>query len=392
MKNISFLLILGILVMLGCQPATGPAELPTDLTELRDLEKAKKAELKTLTAQLNKIEMKIDSLDVNKVVQRRLVTIKTIETQSFVHFTKVQGSIETDETVSVSSEMGGRITALYLTEGQLVKKGALVAKTDMENVNKQKSEIQTQLDLAKDLYQRQSTLWEQNIGSEIQYLQAKNNVDRLEKTLETLDFQLTKANLYAPISGVVDIVHLKSGETASPGMPIATIFSNSQVKVVADIPENYLGKIDRGEKVIIYLPALQDTIIAKVSLMGRKIDPANRTFKIEIDVPNRNGKLKPNLLAEVTFEDYQKDDVIVVSQAMVQQEITGKEFVFTVGEKEGELAAKKNYVKTGETYDGKVIIENGLTAGDQLIDEGGLGLSEKELITVINPINETANR
>ena len=255
-------------------------------------------------------------------------------------------------------------------------------------MNKQLAELQTQLDLAKDVYARQKRLWDQNIGSEMQYLEAEHAVERLEKSMETLNSQISKSNLYAPISGVVDVVHLKSGETASPGMPIITILNTYRLKMVADVPENYLGKITRGERVKIRFPALEREIEATDSLIGRKIDPANRTFKVEVDLNNTSGDLKPNLLAEMTFEDFAIEDVFVLPQAMVQQDITGKEFVFLKGVKDRELVAVKRIVETGETYDGNVVITRGLEAGDEMIDEGSLGLTENELITLTTQDNE----
>jgi multidrug efflux pump subunit AcrA (membrane-fusion protein) len=161
--------------------------------------------------------------------------------------------------------------------------------------------------------------------------------------------------------------------------------------MVADVPENYLGKIKRGDKVNVNFLALNRQAEARVTLLGRKIDPTNRTFTVEVNVPNKNGDLKPNLLAELTFKDYSKSDVIVIPQAMVQQEVTGKEYVFVKGVYDRELVAEKRYVVTGDSYEGKVIIESGLVEGDEMIDEGALGLSERDLITLINVEDEEKN-
>lgn len=354
--------------------------LPETLDELKALQKSTKVEMKALSDKLEEIDLKIYTLAGEPYVQKRIVTTKVIEPRSFVHESTVQGAIESDELVSISSEIGGKLTAMFLKEGQSVKRGALVAKLDMETLNKQKSELNTQLNLAKDVYDRQKRLWDQKIGSEIQYLQAKNNVERLEKSIETLDFQLTKANIYAPISGVVDFVNLKSGETAGPGVPIAMILNTYNLKMVADVPENYLSNIKRGQNVKIRIPALNQEMDAKVTLIGRKIDPANRTFKVEVDLPNRKGVLKPNLLAEMTFVDFEVDDVIIIPQEKVQQEVTGKKYVLLKGEKDRNLIAEKRYVTTGDSYDGDVIIVDGLSVGDVIIDEGALSVSENDQI------------
>ena len=210
-----------------------------------------------------------------------------------------------------SSETGGRITYLKAKEGQSVKKGQLIAKVDLDAIDKQVDEIKTSLSLAKDTYERQKRLWEQNIGSEIQYLQTKNNVDRLEQSLKTLDFQKTKANVYAPISGAIDKVMLKEGEMSSPGLPIVEILNTYKVKVVANLPENYLGKVKRGQYVDIHFPAIDLDKKAKITLVGRSIDSANRTFKIEIEMSNHNQVLKPNLLAIVKINDLTIDDALI---------------------------------------------------------------------------------
>ena len=385
-----YLLVLTILM--GCGASNTQNEgLPEDLEELKSLRRDKVAEIKRMNSELEEIDLKIYEVDVNRVVLRKLVTTKKVETQSFEHFSTVQGAVESDDIVSISSEIGGKLTAMYLKEGQAVKKGQLVAKLDMEALNKQVAELQTQLDLAEDVYERQKRLWDQKIGSEVQYLQAKNAVDRLKKGMETINHQLTKANLYAPISGVVDMVNLKSGETAGPGTPIAMILNTYNLKMVADVPENYLGKIKKGDRVKVNFPALGREIEAPVSLIGRKIDPTNRTFKVEVNLQNRDGQLKPNLLAELTFQDFSIEDVIVVPQAMVQQEVTGKFFVFVKGIKDRELIAEKRYVVSGESYEGDVVIESGLNIGDEMIDDGALGLSENDLITIIKADDEAKN-
>lgn len=387
-----YMYLLVLTILMGCGASNTQNEgLPEDLEELKSLRRDKVAEIKRMNSELEEIDLKIYEVDVNRVVLRKLVTTKKVETQSFEHFSTVQGAVESDDIVSISSEIGGKLTAMYLKEGQAVKKGQLVAKLDMEALNKQVAELQTQLDLAEDVYERQKRLWDQKIGSEVQYLQAKNAVDRLKKGMETINHQLTKANLYAPISGVVDMVNLKSGETAGPGTPIAMILNTYNLKMVADVPENYLGKIKKGDRVKVNFPALGREIEAPVSLIGRKIDPTNRTFKVEVNLQNRDGQLKPNLLAELTFQDFSIEDVIVVPQAMVQQEVTGKFFVFVKGIKDRELIAEKRYVVSGESYEGDVVIESGLNIGDEMIDDGALGLSENDLITIIKADDEAKN-
>ena len=181
------------------------------------------------------------------------------------------------------------------------------------------------------------------------------------------------------------MVNLKSGETAGPGMPIVMILDTRNIKVVADVPESYLGKVARGEKVRIRFPALKDTLVAPVTMLGRKIDPANRTFKVEIDIPFNKGLYKPNLLAEVLLNDYTLPEALVVSQVLVQQEVGGRSYVMVVSQSEEGPRAKKVYVETGESYDGEVVISSGLQGSEQLIQEGARGVANGELIKIVEP-------
>ncbi len=216
----------------------------------------------------------------------------------------------------------------------------------------------------------------------MQLLKAKNDKERLEKSMESARFQLTKANVYAPISGVVDMAFLKSGEMAGPGTPIVQILDVRTVKVVANLPENYLGIIKKGEQVTVMFPALGEERKSRVSLIGRTINPANRTFEVEVQLNNSNGVLKPNLLALMKVQDFAQKDAIVLPLVVVQQEVSGKSFVYVKAKGEEGLMAKKTYVETGESYQGNIIVINGLTGAEEIIIDGARGLSDKELIKV----------
>jgi len=391
MKKHNFILVIFILFICACTQTGEDGPLPDDLAELKKLQKEEKTKIRALQLRLDSIELKIEELDPNVEEKRRLVTTSLIKLQDFQKFATIQGMVTSDDIVYASSETGGRLTSMTVKEGQYVKKGQLIATVDMEGLNKQIAEIEKSLELANSVYERQDRLWKQNIGSEIQYLQAKNSKERLEKSLETVRFQLTKANVYAPISGVVDKEFLRAGEMSSPGAPIVQLLNTYNVKVVADVPENYLVSTKRGQKVDVYFPALDEERNASISLIGRSIDPANRTFKIEIKTGNKNGKLKPNLLAEVKINDFTEKDVIVVPLELVQQEVGGKNFVYTVANSEKGIVAEKKYVKTGESYDGNVIITEGLRQDMEVIIDGARNLSKGELIEIKNQTTENQN-
>ena len=369
MKNITYI-IFASLLLFSC----GPKET-NDLAGKKKQLTAKKEELKALQADIDKLREEILELDPPKEKAPVLVTIESVTPKDFVRYTDVQASVMSDNVVFASSELGGRILSMRAKEGQYVKRGQLIASVDLQTLQDQKSELETGMSLAKDVYDRQKRLWDQNIGTEIQYLQAKNNFERLQKSLDLLNTQLKKANVYAPISGVVDREFLQAGEMSAPGAPIIQIFNPNKLKVTADVPESYLGKINRGDKVKVSYPALGVEQTKVVTLVGRSIDPSNRTFKVEINTDNMGGKLKPNLLAEIAFNDFSQKDAVAIDLPLVQEEVSGRKYVYTIGQKEGKQVAQKSYVSIGESSEGKVIITDGLKAGDKIILEGARSVS-----------------
>jgi RND family efflux transporter MFP subunit len=351
-----------------------------DLAGKKALLVAEKKKLKELQHNIDTLIAAIEKEEPPKKLAKKSVAVMQLQSETFEHFSEIQATVMSDDVVMASSETGGRITYLNAKEGQSVRKGALIAKVDVEAINSQVAEVKTNMALAQDTYNRQKRLWEQNIGSEMQYIQAKNAVEQIEKRLETLNTQLSKANVYAPLSGAIDMVMLKEGEICAPGQPIVQILNTYKVKVVANLPETYLGKVKQGEKVEIYFPALDLTRTARVSLMGRTIDPANRTFKVEINMSNKDQKLKPNLLATVKINDFSAKDAFVLDQELVQQDLSGKEYVLVVGKKDDHQVAVKKFVESGQSYDGRVQIAEGLSVADKIITKGARTVSEGDPI------------
>ena len=384
MKHL-FPIILLFILMASCQPEQqiDKNAIPKDLTGKKAFLKAKKAELRQLNQVIAKVEREIEALIPDEQKVKTAVTTMPITIKDFDRYIGIQASVQSDDVVSVSSEVGGRIVRLRVKEGDLVRKGQLIAKIDLEQIDKQIAELETSLQLAKDIFERQERLWKQNIGSELQYLEAKNTKERLEKSLETIAFQKQKANVYAPISGVIDQEFAKQGEMASPGMPIVQILNTNKVKVVADVPEAYLGKVRKGEIVTIQFPAIDKEVQGKISQLGRVIDPANRTFKVEVNMSNKNGLLKPNLLASMFINDFSANNVVTIPLELIQQEISGKDFVFIKEKGEKGVFATKVYVEPGESYDGEIIINEGLNGDEELVVKGSRNLVDKQLIKVI---------
>ncbi|MDX1685827.1 MAG: efflux RND transporter periplasmic adaptor subunit [Saprospiraceae bacterium] len=378
------LLFATIVFMISCAPAPDNGEIPEDLGSLRELQSQLKTEIRGLEDKLERVNNKIEELAPADEQKAALVTIETVSTRDFHHYVNMQAVVQSDDIVNLGSEAGGRIKHLAIEEGQNVNRGQLVARIDLESLRKQLAELETSYALAEDVYERQKRLWDQNIGTEMQYLQAKNNKERLEKSIEVLKHQMSKANVYAPISGVVENVIMKEGEFVSPGMPIVQIINTNDVKIVADLPESYLKAVALGDKVRIVFPALGDTTSGRISLVGRTIDPSNRTFKVEVELSNPDNRLKPNLLAEMIINDFTEEDVIVIPSNLMQQEVGGKKFVYVVDHKEPK-SARKIYIETGKSGNSEIIVEKGLEAGDTLIVKGARGLAAGDPIQITEP-------
>lgn len=382
MKYLSIITLCTALFLTACGGGESSDKLgENNLKQLKADLVEKKTALKTLEKEIADIEKQIAKIEPPKPEGRTLVTTKTIAKKDFATFVEIQGSVQSDNTYKASSESAGRLIKFDLKEGRMVTKGQLIGTVDMESVDKQIAELQTSLDFAITTYDRQKRLWDKNIGSEMQYLQAKNQKERLEKSLETVRFQKTKSNIYAPASGEVVMTYVKQGDVISPGMPLVEILNLSRVQVQADVPETYLGSVKKGQSVKVRFPALEKETTARVSLLGQRINPANRTFKVEIDMAN-SGNLKPNLLATVLIQNFGQKNAVVLPVELIQQEVSGKSYVFVKDSDDKGDIAKKIYVTLGDTYDGETHITEGLTGDEVFIIKGARDLKNGELIEI----------
>lgn len=348
----------------------------------KEILQAKKKERSTLDAEIRGLEQEIEELDPNAFKGKPiLITVQPVEKKDFEEFTEVAGTIATKGTFNASPEMGGTIRTMNFKEGDNIRSGQLVAKIDNEPYLKQKEELLLQLNLAKDIFQRRDNLWKQKIGSELDYISAKNQVEALEKSLSSLETQVAKANVYAPASGVVEMVHLKQGELAGPGMPILTIINTAKVQVEADVSENYLKSVKTGDKILVEIPALEINREARITNIGSLINPENRTFKIEANISNSDRKLKPNLLAMVKIRKFFEKDALVIPNNSILQNSEG-DFVFVVEQTPQGKIAKKIMVELGETSENITQVLGGLTGEETLILEGKTKVKEGSLLTI----------
>lgn len=374
MKNMYLLFSVVALLAIGCgqpkdQLAMKKAELEIEIAKLD--ETSKKIE------QLRKEIAQLDTANGNTPKGRiKLVGITAVQKQAFRHYLELQGKVDAENIAWVTPRgMGGQVTAVYVKQGDQVKKGQLLLKLDDAVAKQQISQLEVQLDLAKDVYERRKNLWEKSIGTEIELLQAKNNVEALEKQLSILKEQLEMTNVYAQMSGVADLVTIKQGEFFSPSTASIQgirIVNTNNLKIVTQVPENYINSVREGGKVEIVIPDIQKTISSTISVKGKTIDPSTRSFYIEAKIP-AGSDLRPNQLALVKILDYSREDAISIPVNTLQTDEKGK-YVMVVVNENGNKVAKKKPVETGALSGSMIEIKSGLSEGDLLITEGYQGL------------------
>ncbi len=361
--------------------STPESDLQT-LIEKRDSLKAAYKETASLLAQT---EDQIIALDPSLGAQVKNVTTQKIKAKRFEHFFMAQGVVETNGNASLSAETPGRITSVKVKTGDRVVKGTVLAVIDGEIIAQNKKELENALSLAKDVFSRQEKLWKQNIGSEIEYITAKNNVESLELKIKTLDSQASKSYIRAPFSGVVDQVNVKLGQLASPGFPLIRMVSLNGAYIKAELSENHLKSVQKGQKVQIEFPSLDLKKTSSISRVGSFIDPNNRTFLVEVDLrDNLGGKLRPNLLGYVWINDFALDSAIVIPSSVIQQDAEGNSFVYvTKASESGILRAEKRTIEIGQTSNGNQLVIAGLNSSDELILQGSRLIADNEKINIV---------
>lgn len=336
----------------------------------------KKAELAALKAEQKELDVKIKALEKEvglstEKAEAKVITVAVtpIQAESFKHFVEVQGVVTSKNILQVTPRMGGTITSLLIVEGQAVKKGQLVATIDNNVLKESLAEIKHQLELAVTLYNKQKTLWDQQIGTEVQYLQAKANKEALEKRIVTMEAQLAMSKVYAPISGTVEKVNQKAGEMGAPGAAIAQIVNVGDLKITAKIADTYVGSVKQGASMTVKFPDINKELNTRISVVNALVDPLTRTFGIEANIPSLGGSLKPNQVAIVNINDLTKANSLVVNQNIIQKTELG-DIVYVAVTENGKKVARSKVVKKGIAYNGSIEILEGLTAGDLVITQG----------------------
>tara|TARA_B110000495_G_C23019401_1_gene604468 strand:+ start:289 stop:1440 length:1152 start_codon:yes stop_codon:yes gene_type:complete len=349
----------------------------------------KKASAKEILKEIKELQINLDSLNVQikdlegvKEVKKTLITIFAVTEKPFAAFVEVQGTSQAENNVNLTTDIGGLVTKVFVDEGQYVSKGKTLIRLDNTVMQSQLNEINTSLSLAKEIFDKRKRLWEKNIGSEIEFLQAKNNYNSLLAKKQTLNVSMRKANIKAPISGKVDNIFLKVGELASPGMPAVNIVNLRNMEVHVSVPETYLGKIKKGNKVMVSFPTLKREVEATVKSVSQSINRNNRTFTVVASISNKGGALKPNLLAKVKINNEAIEKAIAIPSNLIQKSPKGF-YVYTVeNDKDGHAQAKELAVEVGTSYKGMIVITKGLAVGQQLIKEGFRDVLNGDLVEI----------
>lgn len=351
--------------------------------------KDKRTEIDTkqqeIAEQLKLLNDKIATLDTIKNLP--LVTTIKVEPQQFNHLLELQGNVQTKQNLVIYPEVAGTLTHVYVKEGQRVTKGQILAKIDDGGLSQQLSQLQIQADLAKTTYERQERLWEQNIGSEIQYLQAKSSYERQKEAVNQLNSQLAKTNVTAPFTGVIDDVITDQGSVVSPGMSqLMRIVNLDNMFIETDVPENYITSVTEGKNVQVDFPVLGKTIDGEIRQASNFINPANRTFKVEIAVPNSDKSIKPNLTAKLKINDYTSNEAILIPQSIISENAAGEQYIYVIeglnANNEGQV--NRVIIETGKSQGDIIEVINGLDKEAEIIKEGARSVKDGQSVKVIN--------
>ena len=376
MKSIFFIGLLS----LGMSCNTAATE-PKSLTDLKIKKTALLDQLNEISNELKSVESAISSLDTLK----RLMTVTSFkaEEKEFNHYIEVQGVVKADKTIGLRAEMGGAITAILIKQGQRVSKGQILATLESSVIDNSVLQLTTQLNLATTTYERQARLWDQKIGSEIQFLQSKAQKEGLENSLNSLKAQAYKMKIIAPFSGIIDQVFAKTGELISPQTPFLRLVNLDNVYIESEITETYLKAITKGTKALVHFNSINTTIEASITQVGNFINPNNRSFKTRIDIKNTNNDLKANLLANIKINDFNASGIVIPSK-FIQQDRNGNTFVYVLEAEENSLKVVKTYVKEANSYNNFSYISEGLDSKSNLVGKGARLVENGEIVKLVD--------
>lgn len=385
-KLLSIILLSSIFVSCGNKKK----ETVEEIVNSNNLEKIKEkyAEIKT---EEQILVLKLKSLDSAKKVLEgtknlQLVTTYEAKEEVFNHYLEIQGSVVTKQNIVLYPEFTGTLTNVFVTEGQQVTKGQVLAKIDDSGLSQQLAQVKVQENLAQTTFERQKRLWEQKIGSEIQYLQSEANYNALQSSVKQLEAQLNKTKVVAPFSGIVDDVITEQGSVVVPGQsPILRIVNLNDMYVEAEVPENYLPNVVAGKQVEAFFPVINKTVSTKIRQVGNYINPNNRAFKIEVGIPNKDNDVKPNLTTRLKINDYTNEKAILIPQNVISENGNGDQYIYIVKgvDSLNRATAQQVIITTGKTQGDLIEILSGINPGDYIIYEGARSVQNAQQIEIM---------
>lgn len=363
MKKLIYIPALALLAACGTKPKDKKAEL----AELKKQQAELNAKVTSLEAQVG------SKADSGKTTD---VSVLEIKPTDFANYVQLQGKIDAEDNVTAYPQSPGTITAIYVKAGQHVSRGQLLVQLDNAVLKQNIAQAQAQASLSRTLFQRQKNLWDQKIGTEVQFLQAQTSLQTAEKQVAALRQQANLYRIVSPINGTIDQMDLKLGQAAQPGITGIRIVNADHLKVKADVPESYAGSVNTGNTVKVLIPDASDSLTTRISFAAKAIDPTSRSFAVEVKLPVRK-TLRPNMTAILKIADYSKSDAIVIPVKAIQRSEEGDYVYINNGG-----TAKKVVIKTGKTYAGQTEVLSGIKAGDQLVIEGASDIEDGDKIKV----------
>ncbi|AUC85997.1 efflux RND transporter periplasmic adaptor subunit [Polaribacter sp. ALD11] len=385
-----YLLLITTLILTSCggkkEVSVDDVLATNDVAQIKSKKATLDAKQQELSVELKKLNDRLDDLNEDKNIP--LITTFKVKEEVFTHFIELQGNVQTKQNVLIYPEMPGILNSVLVKEGQKVTKGQVLARIDDGGMSQQLAQLNSNAQLAKTTYERQKRLWDQKIGSEIQFLQAKTSYEAQSSAVNQLKIQLGKSTIRAPFSGIIDNIFRERGTVVAPGQgsEIFRILNLSNMYIETEVPETYIGSITENKSVEVNFPVLGETLNSKIRQVGNFINPNNRSFKIEIGVPNLKGKVKPNLTARLKLNDYTNVNAVLIPQSIISENAKGEQFIYVIKNKKdnNEAIAERLIIETGRTQGDYIEVVKNLTADAEVVMEGARSVNNGQVVKVIN--------
>ena len=379
-------LLLATVILISCgekKETTADVIATNDAAKIKAKREALVNQQHALAEDIKLLDNKIHELDPEKNLP--LITTFITKPELFDHYLELQGNVDTKQNIVIYPETQGILNRVYVKEGDKVSKGQLLASIDDGGLSQQLAQLQIQTDLAKTTYERQKRLWEQKIGSEIQYLQTKTAYESQVQAVNQLKSQLAKTSLRAQFSGIVDDVMIEQGSVVAPQSPVIRLVNLDDMYIETDVPESYIKDVTVGKDVQIEFPVLGKSLHGKIRQAGNFINPANRTFKIEVAVPNTDKLIKPNLTARLKINDYTNTNALLIPQNIISENANGEQYIYAVKDKkEDNATANRVIITTGKTQGDLIEVLSGVQANTEIIKEGARSVKDGQTVKITN--------